>query len=152
MKILDFLKKEAIISDLKAKDKKSTLEEMSVPISNLSGIPHNKIVRVLMEREQLGSTGIEGGIGIPHGKMESIDSIIMSFGINRKGIDFDSIDGLPSHIFCLILAPESSTGPHLKLLSQVSKILRSDDFKETLINSNDEEELFSIIKSVDEEF
>ena len=152
MKILDVLPKEAILSDLKSRDKKGVIEELVIPVARIVGINKEEIVRVLMERERLGSTGIGAGIGIPHGKMRDIKSLIVSFGLSRQGVDFESIDGRPANIFFLLVTPENSTGLHLKLLSRISGILKNDSFKERLLNAVDSDEIFSIIKGEDDEF
>jgi len=151
MKILDVLPKEAILSDLKAVDKKGVLEELVVPVAKISGVNHEDLVKVLMEREQLGSTGIGDGIGIPHGKVKDLDSLILGFGLSRKGVDFDSMDGLPAHIFFLLITPENSTGLHLKLLARISRILKNDLFKEKLLRAISPDEIYSIIKEEEEE-
>ena len=153
MKILDALPKEAILADLKADDKKGVLEELVIPIANISGLNHGDLVKVLMERERLGSTGIGEGIGIPHGKVKGLESLILGFGLSRKGVDFDSMDGQPAHIFFLLITPENSTGLHLKLLARISRILKNDPFKERLLRATNRDEIYSIIKEEeDEEF
>lgn len=152
MKILDVLKKEATISDLQATDKKGVIEEMVAPVARITDIDHEKLVSVLMERELLGSTGIGGGIGIPHGKMKGLDSLLVSFGLSRKGVDFESMDGRPTHIFFLLITPENSTGLHLKLLAQISRILKNDPFKERLLNAVDRDDIINIIREDDEDF
>ena len=152
MKILDVLHKDAILANLKSHDKKGIIEELVTPVAHASGIGHKDLVRVLMEREQLGSTGIGGGIGIPHGKLKLLTTLLFGFGISRKGVDFESIDGRPAHIFFLLITPENSTGTHLKLLAQISKILKNDSFKEKLLHAADSDEIISIIQEVDEEF
>ena len=152
MKISEVLHKEAILVDLKANDKKGVLEELSKPISLIAGINQQELVRVLMDREQLGSTGIGGGIGIPHGKLKNLDKLILGFGLSRKGIDFDSMDKRPSHIFFLLVTPENSTGLHLKVLARISRLLKNDDFKEKLYQISDAEELLNEIEQVDYEF
>jgi nitrogen PTS system EIIA component len=152
MKLTEVLYKEAILVDLKANDKKGVLEELSKPISEIAGINQQELVRVLMDREQLGSTGIGGGIGIPHGKLKNLDNLILGFGLSRKGIDFDSMDKRPSHIFFLLVTPENSTGLHLKVLARISRLLKNDDFKEKLFQISDAEELLKEIEQVDYEF
>jgi len=152
MKILDVLQKEAIISDLKSQDKKGILEELVAPIALITGVNHKDIVRVLMDREQLGSTGIGGGIGIPHGKLKQLESLALGFGLSRKGVDFESMDNQPTHIFFLLVTPENSTGLHLKMLARVSRILKHDQFKEKLLSAANTDEILSIIKEEDEEF
>jgi PTS system nitrogen regulatory IIA component len=151
MKILDVLPKEAILADLMAVDKKGVLEELAVPVAKISGVNQEELVKVLMEREKLGSTGIGDGIGIPHGKVKDLTSLILGFGLSRKGVDFDSMDGLPAHIFFLLITPENSTGLHLKLLARISKFLKNDLFKEKLLRATTSDEIYSIIKEEEDE-
>ena len=152
MKILDVLHKEAILVNLEAQDKKGILEELVAPVARISGVNHKDLVRVLMERERLGSTGIGGGIGIPHGKLNDLKSLVLGFGLSRQGIDFESIDGKPTHIFFLLVAPEDSTGLHLKVLAQISRTLKNELFRERLLNAADRDEIVSVIEEEDEEF
>jgi len=152
MKILDALKKEAIIADLKSADKRGVLEELSDPVSSLFKIDKDDLVTILMERESLGSTGIGGGIGIPHGKLKNLDSLVLGFGLSRRGVDFESMDGRPTHIFFLLVAPENSTGLHLKLLARISRILKNDPFKAKLMAAGSADEIIDIIAEEDEEF
>lgn len=152
MKILDVLKKETIIAELTAQDKKGVIEELVAPAARYAGIDPAELVKVLMEREKLGSTGIGGGIGIPHGKLKDLDSLLLSFGLSKKGVEFESMDGQPTHIFFLLITPENSTGLHLKLLAQISKILKNDPFKERLLTAVDEDEIYRIIEAEDEDF
>ena len=152
MKILEVLPKEAILDDLKAQNKKGILEELVVPLVGKTGLNAEDLVRVLMERERLGSTGIGSGIGIPHGKIKDLETLVLGFGLSRKGINFESIDGQPTHIFFVLITPEDSTGLHLKLLARISRILKNDHFKERLMNAADQDEIYEIIKQEDEEF
>jgi PTS system nitrogen regulatory IIA component len=152
MKILEVLQKEAILPDLNSRDKKGVIEELVSPVAQIANVNREDLVRVLMERERLGSTGIGGGIGIPHGKLRGLESLILSFGLSRKGVDFESMDGRPTHIFFLLITPENSTGLHLKLLARISKILKNDLFKAKLLNATDRDEIFDAIREEDEEF
>jgi len=152
MKILDVLSLDAVNIDLKAKDKKGVLDELAAPMAKLSGASHEELVRVLIERERLGSTGIGGGIGIPHGKLEKINSLLLGFGLSRRGVDFESMDGRPTHLFFLLLTPESSAGLHLKLLARISRLLKNDDFKIQLMQAATAEDVLSVISENDEEF
>lgn len=152
MRIIEVLPKEAIIANLKATDKKGALEELVIPVAAITGIDHEELVRVLLERERLGSTGIDGGIGIPHGKLKDLEQLILGFGLSRQGVNFDSMDGRPTHIFFVLFTPENSTGLHLKLLARISRILKNDVFKERLMNAVDADEVLAIIQDDDEEF
>ena len=152
MKILDVLQKEAILDDLKSKDKKGVLDELVAPVARIADVNHENLLRVLMDRERLGSTGIGGGIGIPHGKLKDLDSLVLGFGLSRKGVDFESMDGRPTYIFFLLVTPENSTGLHLKLLARISRILKNEPFRERLLNAAGRDEILSIIQEEDEEF
>ena len=145
MKICDVLEKVAILADLKAQNKKGILEELVAPVAEIAGVQQEDLVKVLLERERLGSTGIGGGIGIPHGKMKDLDSLVLGFGLSRKGVDFESLDGEPAHIFFLLLTPENSTCLHLKLLARISRILKNEPFKDRLLDASDRDEILSII-------
>ena len=84
--------------------------------------------------------------------MKDLESLVLGFGLSRKGVDFESLDGKPTHIFFLLVTPENSTGLHLKLLARISRILKNEPFKERLLNATDGDEIFGIIKEEDEEF
>ena len=152
MKILDVLSKENILVNLKAKDKKGVLDELSAPVAEHTGASHEELLKVLMERERLGSTGIGGGIGIPHGKMKNLKDLTLGFGLSRRGVDFESMDGGPTHIFFLLLTPAHSAGLHLKVLARISRLLKNEEFKKRLMQSEDRDEILSVIGMEDEEF
>ena len=152
MKIVNVLNRDAIIVDLKSSDKKGVLEELVAPVARIAGVVPEELVKVLMDRERLGSTGIGGGIGIPHGKLKNLDALILGFGLSRKGVDFESMDNRPTHIFFILITPENSTGTHLKLLARISRILKNDILKERLMGATDREEVLDILNEEDEEF
>ncbi len=152
MKILDKLKKDAILCDIKSRDKKGVLEELATPLARSAGVPVADMVKVLMERERLGSTGIGGGIGIPHGKMRGISDLLLGFGLSRQGVDFESMDQKPTHIFFLLVTPEDSAGLHLSMLARISRLLKNEVFKERLMTASDSDEVIQIIQEVDEDF
>ena len=152
MKIIDVLHKDAIQTDLKATDKKGILEELVGPVAAIAQVDAEELVRVLLERERLGSTGIGGGIGIPHGKLKRLDNLVLGFGISRQGVDFESMDGRPTHIFFVLVTPENSTGLHLRLLARISKILKNDILKERLMSADDPEQILRLIQEEDVDF
>lgn len=152
MKILDVLDKATILVDLKARDKIGILNELVAPTARITGIDPNDMVRVLMERERLGSTGIGDGIGIPHGKLKKLDRLVLGFGLSRKGVDFESIDGRPTHLFFLLITPEHATDLHLKLLARVSRMLKKESLKQRLMNVHDADEVIAIISEDDDDF
>lgn len=152
MKILELLSPEAINIDLKATDKKGIIDEMVAPVAPHTGASQEALVKVLLERERLGSTGIGGGIGIPHGKFKGLTSLMLGFGLSRQGVDFESMDGRPTHIFFLLLTPENSAGVHLKLLARISRLLKDEDFKAQLLRAETPEDIVTAISTRDEDF
>jgi len=152
MKILDVLDREAILVDLKSKDKIGTLNELVAPAARITGIDHKEMVKVLMERERLGSTGIGGGIGFPHGKLKNLDKLVLGFGLNRQGVDFESMDGNPTYLFFLLITPEHATDLHLKLLARVSRLLKKEPVKEMMMKATSADEIIAIIGNDDDDF
>ncbi len=152
MKISQLLQKSSIISNLKARDKKGAIDELALAISKTTKASAKEIAIVLMEREQLGSTGIGGGIAIPHGKLGSVQSIIVGFGLSREGIEYESLDNKPVHIFFLLLTPENSAGGHLRVLAQISKLLKMDQFKKELKAAESVDDIYDTIIDQDEDF
>jgi PTS system nitrogen regulatory IIA component len=152
MKILDVLTKETICIDLKTNDKKGVLNELAALTIRLTGATQEELVKILLERERLGSTGIGGGIGIPHGKLKTLDQLVLGFGLSRRGVNFESMDGRPTHLFFLLLTPESSAGLHLKVLARISRLLKNDELKSQLMRATTPEEILDVIREKDEEF
>jgi PTS system nitrogen regulatory IIA component len=152
MKLTDFISKNTVIADLKSTDKKSVLEELTLPVSEITQIEHKDLVKVLIERENLGSTGIGNGIGIPHGKLKNLQTLVIGLGVSHKGVNFDAMDGKPVYLFFLLLTPDNSTDLHLKLLARISKILKNEIFKEKIVHASRPEEIMQLLGDIDEEF
>jgi PTS system nitrogen regulatory IIA component len=153
MRLSDILEEDNIIPDLKAKDKKGVLEELAEAIaSHEPSLDKNSLVKVLLERERLGSTGIGDGVAIPHGKFPAVTQPIISFGRSRKGLDFDSMDGEPAFLFFLLVAPENAASIHLKALAKIAKILKNSAFRKVLMEAQNRQELYKTIIQNDEEF
>ena len=152
MKILDVLDKEAILIDLKAKDKIKVIEELAeVIVKHKPNLDKDPLVRVLLERERLGSTAIGDGVAIPHGKYHGLSEPIISFGRSLKGLDFDSMDGQPVYLFFLLIAPESSASIHLKALARIAKILKNSSFRKLLMEVPTRKEIYEAIIQNDDE-
>ncbi len=153
MKIMDFLSKKAIVMDIKSTKKEEVIKELVDALINAGDIEkrnRNKLVEALMAREALGSTAIGQGIAIPHAKSDCVEKLIAAFGISKKGVDFDSLDGEPAHIFFLLVAPQDSAGPHLKALARISRLLKDKYFRDSLRNSEDDKAVVKIITQEDE--
>ena len=150
MKMREFLNKKAITANLKSDDKEGVIKELVELLAKAGEIKNKEdLVKALLARESLGSTGIGQGIGIPHAKSQSVKNLVAAFGLCPRGINFDSLDGEPVYIFFLLLAPEESAGPHLKALARISRMLKDKYFRELLRKARDEKEVLRIIQEED---
>lgn len=153
MKILDILAKESIIPELKGRTKKQVLEELiDALLKEKSHLDRDRLMAVLLERERLGSTGIGDGIAIPHGKMRDLDQLALSFGRSTQGVDFESMDGKPVHLFFLLVAPENCAGIHLRALAKIARLLKNGTVRKKLGNVQSREDVYSVIQLEDEDF
>ncbi len=153
MKITDFLREKAIAVDLQATHKEGVIRELVrllVKAGEIKPSDEEKLVPVLLAREALGSTGIGQGVGIPHGKSNCVGRLVGAFGISRRGVNFDSLDGEAVHVFFLLVAPEDSAGPHLKALARISRLLKDRFFRESLKEAKDEKQLLRTIQQEDQ--
>jgi fructose-specific phosphotransferase system IIA component len=149
MKLMDFLISEAIEPNMKSTNKTDAIKELVALLKNTGTISDDEIVaRVVLEREELGSTGIGEGIAVPHGKSDVVDNVVAVFGRSEKGIDFKSeVDNVPVRLVFLLVAPTGSSGPHLLALARISRLLKSKDFRERLLKAKSKSELLEIFKS-----
>ncbi len=146
MQLNQILKIEFINANLSARNKDEALAELiNTIIEGGIKLKHSSIIEILKQRENLGSTGIGDGVAIPHGKIPELDEIIVAFGRSMEGIPFDSLDGKPVHLFFLLLAPENSSGQHLKILAKISKMLKDVDFRKKLLKAKSQSDLYKII-------
>jgi PTS system nitrogen regulatory IIA component len=153
MKLSELFQEDNIVPDLKAKDKKGVLEELvDTLVKHEPRLDKNALIHVLLERERLGSTGIGDGVAIPHGKSSGVDRPYIAFGRSRKGLDFESMDGEPTHLFFLLVAPENSASIHLQALARIAKILKNSAFRKELLEAPGRQELYRKIIRNDEEF
>ena len=153
MQIMDFLSKKAILIDIKSTNKEDVIKEMVdflIEASDVEKRNRNKLIDALMSREALGSTAIGQGIAIPHAKCDCVDKLVAAFGLSKKGVDFDSLDGELAYIFFLLVAPQDSAGPHLKALARISRLLKDKYFRDTLRTCMDEKSVIRVITQEDE--
>jgi nitrogen PTS system EIIA component len=150
MKIAEILTKEHIIKDLKSCDKESVLDELSNFLKDKGEVPNKEeLLLALIEREKLGSTGIGENVAIPHAKISAIDKIITVFARSQIGVEFESLDQKPVNFIYLILAPENSTGQHLKALARISRLFKNPSLRESVLHANEIDQIYSIL--VDED-
>src|SRR3989338_14726 len=141
MSIMEFLDDRAVSIDVKTQQKEDVIRELVgllVKAGSIKDKDVHKLVQILLNREALGSTGIWQGVAIPHGKSDCVDRLIAAFAVSKNGVSFDSLDGEPVHLFFLLVAPENSTGPHLKALARISRLLKDKHFRDSLQAAKDE--------------
>ena len=144
MRMTDFVIREAIIPELTATTKEGVIREM---VGSLAGTNHLKaaeteeIVRAVLKRELLGSTGIGRGVAIPHTKHSSVERLIGTVALSRPGVSFESLDGEPVHVFVLLISPQDRPGDHLRALENVSRSLRDDSFVRSLREATTREQI-----------
>ena len=133
MKLTDILVRDACRCDMQAHSKKEALAELAGALSDaVDGLDAASLLDMLLEREKLGTTAMGDGIAIPHARIESLDRLLASFGRSSEGIDFDSIDGEPTHLFFLLVAPGKEGSAHLLTLAKLSRMLTSPEFRSRL--------------------
>ena len=149
MKIMEILVRDAVILNLGVRTKREVLLEMANALAKVEPqIEANRLLEVLLEREGLQSTGIGEGVAIPHGKLVGLDRLVASFARSNEGVDFDSIDGQPTHHFFLLVVPEHSGGRYLKALARISRFFRDPSFRQQLGGA---ETAADVIRAIEEE-
>jgi len=152
MKFADFVVPEAIRSELAADDKETVIREMVQALLDAGGIEEDEfesIVKAILKREELGSTGIGRGVAVPHTKHPSVDKLVGSVAISIEGVDFDSLDGDKVHVFFLLISPPDRPGDHLRALENISRQLRDDTFCRFLKQSKGTEEIRQLLDEAD---
>jgi len=156
MKVVDFLSSDAIIPALAGATKGEVLAEMAAflcarqaALVGQVAIDPQALRRVLEERELLASTAIGDGIAIPHGKVDTIDRLVGVLGRSVPGLAFDSIDGKPTHLVFMLVAPSNSAGAHLKALARLSRLFRDANFRQRLLDAPDGATMYKTIAEED---
>jgi PTS system nitrogen regulatory IIA component len=153
MKIMDILVTDALITDLVATEKRAVLGELASALAGAQpSVDRERLFEVLLERESLQSTGIGDQVAIPHGKLPGLSRLMVSFARSRKGVDFQSSDGQPTHLFFLLVVPEHSGGQHLKALARISRFFHDAAFRKALLEAESADDVVSAIAEEDAKF
>jgi nitrogen PTS system EIIA component len=153
MKITEITTPEMVIPQLHGRTKPDVLSELARGLCKAHPeVMFDRLLAVLHERERLGSTAIGDGIAIPHGKLRGISQILGIFGRSTGGLDFDSLDGNPTYLFFLLVAPEDSASLHLKALARVSRLFKDSSFRQRLLDAADAAELYRLLKEEDNKY
>src|SRR6056297_2508544 len=149
MEVNEFINQNLIKMDLVSEDKDSVIKELiEIMAKNDVITDKEEVIKKAMEREEKGTTGVGKGVAIPHVKSDAVKRPAVAFGRSDKGIDYGSMDEKPSYLFFLITVPEESHDEHLKLLAKLSRNLVHDDFRDSLLEAKNEEEVMGILENI----
>jgi PTS system nitrogen regulatory IIA component len=149
----ELLRGDLIIADIQAVDKVGVIREFAARLSAVGKVRDaDELMRVLLEREAMGSTGIGDGVAIPHGKLHGMGDVIVAFGRSHRGVDYQSLDDKPAYLFFLLVTPQDSPGEHLKMLARISRILKNPALRERLRTVVDGGELHKLILEEDSKY
>jgi PTS system nitrogen regulatory IIA component len=145
MDLSDLIKPDAILGSLKANSKKQVIQALAERAAEMTGIEERQIFETLLQREKLGSTGVGGGIAIPHGKLAKLDRIFGLFARLPKPVDFEALDDQPVDLLFLLLAPEGAGADHLKALARIARLFREPGVVSKLRASSDKSALYAVL-------
>ena len=152
MKFADFVCQEAIRAQLAAEDKEAVIRELVgalVESGKVASSDSEDIVRAIIKREELGSTGIGRGVAVPHTKHPSVERLVGTVGISHEGVDFDSLDGEKVQLLFLLVSPPDRPGDHLRALENISRQLRDDMFCKFLKQARTSEDICQLLEEAD---
>lgn len=152
MKFADFIARESISASLRAIDKEGAIREMVQALldaGRIDAAQYESIVKAILKREELGSTGIGRGVAVPHTKHASVDQLVGTVAISGDGVDFASLDGEMVHVFFLLVSPMDRPGDHLRALENISRQLRNDTFCRFLKKAKNPAEIQQLLDEAD---
>ncbi len=146
MMLLDILSPRSTVVGLQGETKEQIIEELVDVLEVGDAITdRDKVLQAVLEREKIMSTGIGDGIAIPHGKSDAATRLVAALGTQKRGVDFEALDGEPAFVFFLLVSPANVSGPHIKALARISRLLKNDDFKKKLIDATTPAEIIDAI-------
>ncbi len=145
MEIVELINPERVVPHLRATCKKQALQELAKHAAGMTDVSEREIFDVLLERERLGTTGVGGGIAIPHGRLTGIDHMYGLFARLDDPVEFDAIDDQPVDLIFLLLAPEGAGADHLKALARVSRTLRDQSTCEKLRGTESSDAIYAVL-------
>jgi fructose-specific phosphotransferase system IIA component len=152
MNLMDLISPRCIKVPLEANTKKDVISELVDLLVSVKQLPHrNAILEALLEREEVGSTGIGHGVALPHAKCVEVKDIFVACGMSKEGIDFDALDRSPVHIFFLILAPRNAPGQHLKVMAHLTRMLSKAPTREKLLQAETPDEVYQVLSDLSTE-
>ena len=145
MVVVNLIEEDIIKIPLEAKTKPDVIKELVDVLKKAGKIEDaESVFRAVMLRENMGSTGLEKGIAVPHAKTHKVNNLVLAIGVSPEGVDFDSLDGEPSKLFFLLIATPQQAGPHIEALSEIARLTRSSNFCKLLLNAKTPKEIVDI--------
>ncbi len=153
MRLSNYIRPECVNTDLDGDNKSEIIEELVELMGESStGVDTDGIFEAVMSRERDGSTGLEMGVAIPHAKCDSVSELSIVIGISKEGVDFESLDGKPAHLFFMMIAPTTESGPHVQAIAKIVKMIKIEDFRKKLLKASRSEDVINVIRRVEEGF
>jgi mannitol/fructose-specific phosphotransferase system IIA component (Ntr-type) len=152
MKFSDFVSSKSIQAVLSSTTKETVIAELVdalIAAGNIKAADRDDIIKAIMKREDLGSTGIGRGIAVPHTKHAGVDRLVGTVGVSQDGIEFDSLDGQKAQLFFLLVSPPDRPGDHLRALENISRQLRDDSFCRFLKHSKSTDDIMQLLEEAD---
>ena len=148
MNLLDILDEQVVMTDLAATDKQGVIEELATALKTSGKISDlDGVLQAVIEREKIMSTGIGKGVAIPHGKCDAVKELAGVLGIKKEGIDFAALDEQPVYLFFLLVSPPDVSGPHIRALAHISRLLRHDNLRKSLIEAKTVDEVLNLVET-----
>ncbi len=166
MRIVDFVRPELVLPSLSATDKPGVIRELATHLAAHIGaigptgqnttppgrVDADILTKVLLDRERLASTAIGEGVAIPHGKLDAVGRLVACVGRAQEGVEFESMDGRPTYLFFVLVAPENSTGLHLKALARISRLFKDPGFRSRLMAAPSAADMFAVLADEDAKY
>lgn len=152
MKLLDFVVPDSIIVELKATGKEEAIREMVASLQATGQLDDDvveSVIRAILDREELGSTGIGMGVAVPHTRHQSLQRLVGTVALSTDGVDFAALDGDPVDIFFLLVSPQNQPGDHLRALENISRHLKDDRFVNFLRQAKTRQDIVDLLEEVD---
>lgn len=150
MKLTDILTRDCILVPLQAREKGEAIRELVHALAARNKCTdEQKLLKAVMDREGIRSTGIGQGLAVPHGKSDACTGLVMALGIPSQPIDFQSRDAQPAEIIALLASPHDQTGPHIQALARISRLMLMNDFRSSLATAKTAEEVYDVLSRFD---
>lgn len=150
MRLTELINPQAVTTRLRARIKRDAIAELVELLESAHGIDsHGEVLDRVLRREAMMSTGIGNGVAIPHGKAKLVDRMVAACGVSQEGIEFESVDGEPARLFIMLVAPESGGALHVKVLANISRLLKEESVRQSLREAPNAEAFVAALRAAE---